>query len=230
MSTTPAEIKPGARSTRVDPAGPPAVDVLAIGLGLAMASAGRLGLETALRAGTISQEGRRRILAAIVLPGETRLRTLTNALSTGAESLTGWFESFSFEVARLDAATTIALMGPARIGPSDQEEFKKEYTIQYNYAKGFRDDLKSGTTTLGGMALARSALYAHAAWGVAFGMQRASQGRLGLIMMEKRVLGVADHCDDCRREADRGWAVLGTLPAIGESRCRARCHCWFEYR
>ena len=35
---------------------------------------------------------------------------------------------------------------------------------------------------------------------------------------------------NCSDYASEGWQQLGTLPAIGQSRCGKKCQCYFEYR
>lgn len=49
-------------------------------------------------------------------------------------------------------------------------------------------------------------------------------------MVERRVLGAAEHCVDCIRYAEMGWQPIGTLPPIGQqSACMVNCKCHFEY-
>lgn len=47
-------------------------------------------------------------------------------------------------------------------------------------------------------------------------------------LWEVRVLGVAEHCNDCVEYAGRP-APVGTLPPIGDSECGQYCKCRFEY-
>jgi len=47
-------------------------------------------------------------------------------------------------------------------------------------------------------------------------------------LWEVRVLGVAEHCNDCVELAGRP-APVGTLPPIGDSECGQYCKCRFEY-
>jgi hypothetical protein len=47
---------------------------------------------------------------------------------------------------------------------------------------------------------------------------------------ERRMLGVAEHCDSCLTYAEMNWQPIGTLPPIGDSECRSSCHCMFVYR
>jgi hypothetical protein len=38
------------------------------------------------------------------------------------------------------------------------------------------------------------------------------------------------NCDTCLAQAALGWQPIGSLNPIGASECRARCHCWFNFR
>jgi hypothetical protein len=48
---------------------------------------------------------------------------------------------------------------------------------------------------------------------------------------ERRVLGSAEHCEDCVDYASKGWQPIGSLPEPGEeSVCFGNCKCTKEYR
>ena len=47
---------------------------------------------------------------------------------------------------------------------------------------------------------------------------------------ERRVLGTTNNCNPCVNYAERGWVMIGELPAIGaQCDCRANCRCSFEF-
>ena len=77
--------------------------------------------------------------------------------------------------------------------------------------------------------LARSSMYADAAWGVAQDVFRARMGRDGY-PLERRVLGGHRHCRVCPELAGQNWSPVGSLPRIGETPCRSKCLCHFEFR
>jgi hypothetical protein len=45
----------------------------------------------------------------------------------------------------------------------------------------------------------------------------------------RRVLGIADSCEDCVTFAGQGWVEIDKLVPIGQSICGANCHCHIEY-
>jgi hypothetical protein len=53
----------------------------------------------------------------------------------------------------------------------------------------------------------------------------------GQAIVELRVLGVAEHCQDCVDYYDRGWCAAGQLPVPGvDSECSTHCRCTMEHR
>ena len=101
---------------------------------------------------------------------------------------------------------------------------------QYAYLHQFALDIQADPAYwLNGRLLVRMEMYKRAEWGTF----EAVLQRLALMSgktEERRVLGVADHCDDCLSAAGQGWQPIGTLPPIGNSQCKTNCHCTFDYR
>ena len=73
-------------------------------------------------------------------------------------------------------------------------------------------------------------MYGQAPRGTFEEMRRRYERTSNGMTLERRILGAADHCDDCLEAAALGWQPIGTLPAIGDSRCMTNCHCEFDYR
>lgn len=93
----------------------------------------------------------------------------------------------------------------------------------YSFAVQIRAEVLSDA-----MIAARLALYALAGYGTYQNARTVREQDAGMKIYRRR-LGVADHCDDCVEYASRGWQMIGTLPRIGDSVCRSRCHCHFEF-
>jgi hypothetical protein len=56
------------------------------------------------------------------------------------------------------------------------------------------------------------------------------EAAVGVMTEERRILGVAEHCDVCIEQAALGWQPLLTLRRLGDSPCRANCKCRFRFR
>lgn len=100
---------------------------------------------------------------------------------------------------------------------------------QYRYLDRFAREIESGKQKLDGSARVRAGMYAEAGRATHEAIRQQQRKAAG-DTEERRVLGVADHCDDCVAEAAKGWQPIGTLRAIGDSKCKTHCHCKKEYR
>lgn len=99
---------------------------------------------------------------------------------------------------------------------------------QYQRLQEFEAALRDGKLTQQGAAY-RAKLYINSARQVFSEGERGAAQTAGMDE-ERRVLHPAEHCQDCKDYAARGWQPLGTLPKIGESECRVNCRCTFEFR
>lgn len=117
----------------------------------------------------------------------------------------------------------------------DSDQLVARLDFQYHHANGFIADIQKRIDQAGVLAepsnwiTARAALYLMATWSTYQAGQHSLHTALGK-KEERRVLGPAEHCPDCLESARRGWQPIGTLPAIGDSRCFVFCQCHFEYR
>jgi hypothetical protein len=100
-----------------------------------------------------------------------------------------------------------------------------EVKRQYGFLAGFLAVLAAGTFI---RAVSRAILYPNAARGWFHQVERFSKQLQGY-EEERRVLGIAEHCDDCPKLAGF-WAPIGTLPPLGDSECTTHCKCHFRYR
>lgn len=100
---------------------------------------------------------------------------------------------------------------------------------QYERLENLAGEIESGKQPLDGRFTQRVEMYAQSGHATFAETQRAVERERGMTQ-ERRVLGIAEHCDDCIEYAARGWQLIGTLPRIGDSVCKTRCQCEFEYK
>jgi len=157
-------------------------------------------------------------------------RNLTAMLADGKVTLADWQRLMMHNVKTTHlVAATIPSGGWANMTQSDFGWAGQRIRTQYNYLRGFAADIASGKQALTPSALARAELYARAGRAT----HRAGERRKALARgeeQEKNVLGAADHCAGCLKEASRGWVALRTLSAPGTRECRVNCHCYLIYR
>ena len=160
-----------------------------------------------------------------------RMNNLTQSLIDGEISLASW-QSSMMEQIKITHISSAALSqgGWAQMTQSDWSTTGQLIRQQYDYLRNYAADIASGEQALDGRALVRSDLYADAANGTFWEMDK--RGHLADGYDEgRRVLEPgADHCDDCEEYASEGWMPIDEIPEIGNSQCMTRCRCEIEYR
>ena len=160
-----------------------------------------------------------------------RMNKLTQSLIDGEISLASW-QSSMMEQIKITHISSAALSqgGWAQMTQSDWGATGQLIRQQYDYLRNYAADIASGKQALDGRALVRSDLYADAANGTFWEMDK--RGHLADGYDEgRRVLEPgADHCDDCEEYASEGWMPIDEIPEIGNSQCMTRCRCEIEYR
>ena len=128
------------------------------------------------------------------------------------------------------AATAAAAKGGwDRMSKSDWGWVGSQVKKQYQYLDKFIRDVESGKMKLNGMVNVRAKMYAYAGRGT-YEEMRGRMMKVRGKKEERRVLGVAEHCNGCIAEAARGWQPIGTLAPIGSQECRTHCQCHKIYR
>jgi hypothetical protein len=178
----------------------------------------------------VPQAAVRQAVDVVVDKGADRLARLTAQLRAGALDVPTWQAQFAQELKLTHLATaTAAKGGVAQMAPADWGRVGQQLRVQYGFLRGFAADVASGKQPLDGRAESRARLYGQAARATYEETRRGIQRERG--GQERRVLHSArESCADCVSYAGRGWAPVGSLPAIGESACRSNCRCTLEYR
>lgn len=161
-----------------------------------------------------------------------RMRLVTRQVAAGELSLPAWQTRMMAEIKQSHVAAGVAMRGgTAQMSQADYGAIGQKVRAQYQYVRGFADDLAKGVITPA-QAEARAELYAQAARHTGRAME-ARLARRGGMALERNVLGAADHCHagtSCIGETRRGWQPLGTLAPPGSRACKARCHCHLVYK
>lgn len=123
----------------------------------------------------------------------------------------------------------LAVGGWGRLDRQTVERAERLIDRQLAYLARFAVQIQTGRQPLNGLFEQRVRMYAAAAHATVQELRR-DQAEQASYDEERRVLGIADHCEDCLDASHTGWAPIHTLPPIGESACRTNCHCHFEFR
>ena len=173
----------------------------------------------------------RNALESVVGASGSRMNALTQELVDQRITLAEWQSGMMEQIKISHSAAAAASRGGwAQMSQSDWGAVGRMIREQYGYLRNFANQVANGEQQLNGTALVRADLYAGAARGTFEEMRRRYERLMNGAEEEARVLGEADHCEDCLEFAALGWQPVGTLPAIGESVCITRCHCTFIYR
>ena len=124
----------------------------------------------------------------------------------------------------------LAAGGWDRLTPTDYGRVGGKLQAQYRRLAEMTQGIRDGEVSEA-QALNRMQMYMGNARAEYFEVER---GRLPLVpqgqaRIERRRLGIADHCDDCLNYADMGWQPEGALPVPTQgSQCDGNCRCTLE--
>lgn len=201
---------------------------------LILAAAGRSATRD-WRDGRLDDEGRRALCHAVSEYAAVALRAIGEGLAADlqekalADAIGRAFSAMGRTIRTGALAATLALRGPEELAAEDRAAFSRAVAGQEVYLKAFEAAVRDGSQPPDGTLGARAAMYGHAAWSVAWDVAR-SDALAGGMTEEASILGAAEHCPECVREADRGFVPIGTLVAIGQRECRVGCRCRYEFR
>ena len=177
----------------------------------------------------IRREWVRDQLEDVITATNNNLLRYADQVITGDISIAEFQLSMASDIKLLHTASGAAARGGwAQMSQGDWGYVGSQLKIQYGYLNNFAAQIESGEQALDGRLKVRASMYGDAARSTYEQIVRRLEQSKGAVL-EARILGVADHCDDCLDEAGKGWKPIGTLRRIGDSICKTRCHCHFEY-
>lgn len=158
------------------------------------------------------------------------MRALADRLRDGRITVAQWQRQMRQQMKSLHIySATIANGGAAQMGPRQYGRVGAVLKKQYRYLDRFAGQIARGEVPLDGRFMQRVDLYAHAGR-VTYTTEDGRVHKAAGYREERSVLHVADHCNECMDEAQRGWVSIGTVTPPGSRQCLSRCHCTMEYR
>jgi hypothetical protein len=174
-------------------------------------------------------------IESIISASQFNMSSLGIQLQGGVLNLAEWQAGMMLEIKTLHTASAAAAKGGwAQMSASDWGYMGSEIKKQYEYLADFAAEIFSGYP-LDGRFFQRLDLYGRAARTSASQIFRRLNEFAGKTE-ERRVLGIADHCNSsagregCLELAAKGWQPIGTLAKIGDATCHQNCRCSFEYK
>lgn len=164
---------------------------------------------------------------------EARLGNLAVAFERGDLAASWVMEQMSVELRRAHIQyRALGVGGIAQLQRADYRIIATRLRDDYSRVARLIGDLVNDDVTIP-QALNRIRGYVGNARLHFFEGQRVALGKAfpARNLQERRVLGVAEHCDDCVNFAARGWVPMGTLPPPTQSSvCGTHCRCSMEFR
>lgn len=160
----------------------------------------------------------------------SNIEALTRRFVAGELDLATWQERMAGELKNAHIVAHLAGRGGRKAATqADWGQLGGRLRFEYERLTNFAREIKAGQLSQAQIE-ARARTYAGAVRKSYYdGKTRAANE--SELTEERRVLGLAEHCEDCQRYANMGWQPIGTLPEPGEgSRCRGNCRCTKEYR
>ena len=152
----------------------------------------------------------------------------TSAMIDGKITLGEWQDQMAVLLRMQHTASAAAAAGGwSSLTDADWKIAKRILEGQMRYLTRFarvigRDELSDAEIKY------RAGLYSEAPRVTYEAVRRGLQRRRGA-EEEQRVLGVAEHCECCIVEAEKGRQPAGELKAIGECSCIVKCKCTMRY-
>lgn len=162
--------------------------------------------------------------------GIGRLQDMARGVIEGRVEVGALQEAGIVELRRIN--TQLAALGRGgwrQMSPSDWGRVGAHLRQEYEYWRGFMQDIASGNLTEAQIN-ARLGLYGNHAW-QSYWMQDETAKREAGAVEERNILDDgAAHCTECPDLTARGWVAIGELPPPGARECQANCRCQIERR
>jgi len=157
-----------------------------------------------------------------------RLSALTTAAHEGKLAPAAYVQQMRTEVRRLTLQNAaLGAGGFDKLTQSDYGRVGAQLRGEYQRIAQFAEQMKAGEVTLP-QALNRAEMYAGTArvqfWKTEGAHVEPSEPNV--VVLERRLLGIGEHCPSCLNYYEMGWQPLGVLPDPGqESECMSNCKC-----
>lgn len=176
----------------------------------------------------VSRQRVLRLLDDAIGEKERKLANLTQQVIDGQVSPSVWQAQVRQELRRLYLQNrSLGAGGWDRLTQRDFGRIGGRLNNEYRYLSRFAEQIANGEVTPA-QALNRLHMYLGNARREAFlaDRERAKPSQPDRVFIERRTLGVAEHCQDCVRYYEQGWQPMGALPVPSEeSVCDGNCRC-----
>lgn len=165
------------------------------------------------------------------------IRSLTDALYNHELGVPTWYMAVQHQLRRLHVqCAALGAGGFDQLRPGDFIRIDQKMREEMDRLIIFGEQIKAGLLSEAQISH-RLTMYAGTARIQFYKAQPKPFTRPGEVAIERRRLGVADHCEWCLYLVDLGWQPYGVLPYPGETHpswtedsCLSACHCRMEQK
>lgn len=161
-----------------------------------------------------------------------RINGLANSLRAGTTDRISWEVAMRREVKNVALYSAAAAKGGwAQMSDADYGRVGQYVRSQYDYLRKFAREIAAGVQPLDGRMNARASLYGQAGRPLYHRIEIAEQKVRGMTE-RRRIRHAGDSCAGCLSAASAGWAGIDSRQVleIGDTECRTRCRCSWEFR
>jgi hypothetical protein len=164
-----------------------------------------------------------------ILKSQQRIQLVTDDVRAGRITVDEWQVTMREEIKRTQLASEmLARGGRAQMTPADFGRVGQRVRVQYGYLRDFASQLVDRSIRTDGSFLNRAKMYAAASRGAFHETEGDVLADAGYTL-ERNILAIAEHCEQCVIETRRGFVAIGSLIPIGERTCLVNCRCRLEY-
>ena len=175
------------------------------------------------------------LLDANAAPQIKTLENLSIAVSEHKLSVSAWYMAMQQQLGRLTVQNAaLAAGGFDKLKATDFARLDKSLRDDFKRLNNFGRDLDAGKLSQA-QIINRIQMYAGTARKQYYASQPRPKTKKGEVVLERRVLGAAEHCSWCTYLAGLGWQPYGILPLPGASnpdckddQCLSHCQCRIE--
>lgn len=165
------------------------------------------------------------------------LRSLTEALYNGELPVPTWYLSAQHQLRRLHVqCAALGAGGFENLRPADFIRIDRKLREEMDRLIIFGEQIRAGLLSEAQISH-RLTMYAGTARIQFYRAQSKPLTQPDEVVIERRRLGIADHCEWCLYLVDLGWQPYGVLPYPGETHpswteesCLSACHCRMEQK
>ena len=176
----------------------------------------------------VSQRAVKQGLSTYIRRAQKEIQRLAGQVAAGTLDVAEW-QRLTANLVKSTHVVSAALAkgGFGQMTAADYGRVGQEMRRQYRYLRRFAAEVETGKLAPGTIR-ARAGMYMTASR--SFYEESRRHGAGVSLSFERNILGVGEHCGECKEQTARGWVAIGQLVPIGRRVCRSNCLCRYAFK